>query len=227
MSSPSALTGVIEPSLSTVKGYLAAFKKIQQECNVPGTVTIADLVALENIFETKDTPLSQATIDRLWQEIKTLTEKCALARIEEGKALDIDLKERVALLKKYMTELEPRALEVTKQKKEQLMESLRVLLKEAAPDLIPESHIAVTYNQLERLDIHEEIVRFKMHLDSLEKTLTSPDIIKGKKLDFTLQELFREVNTIGSKCSDAHISGLAISIKVELEKAREQVQNIV
>ncbi len=227
MSSPSSLTGVIEPAISTVKGYLSALGKIQKECNVPGTVSISDLVTLNNIFETKETPLSKETIDRLRQEISTLTEKCVLTRIEEGKALEHDLKGRVDLLQKYMGQLEPRALAVTAAKQKQLLENLKKVLEQVAPDISPESQISATYNQLEKLDIHEEIVRFKSHLATLGTIIASEDIIKGKKIDFTLQELFRETNTIASKCSDAEISGLAISIKVELEKAREQAQNIV
>ncbi len=227
MSSPSALTGIIEPALSTVRGYMSALQKIQQECNVPGTVTISDLVVLNNIFETKETPLSKETINLLWKELHQLTEKCVLTRVEEGTSLEKDLKERVALLQTYINQLEPRALQVTATKKEQLIESLKKMLAEAAPDITPESHISATYNQLEKLDIHEEIVRFKAHLATLETIIASTDIIKGKKIDFTLQELFRETNTIASKCADAEISSLAISIKVELEKAREQAQNIV
>ena len=77
------------------------------------------------------------------------------------------------------------------------------------------------------MDIHEEIVRFKTHLKSLISHLQSASVEKGKRLDFTLQELAREINTIAAKCSDAAIGALAINVKVELEKVREQTQNIV
>jgi uncharacterized protein (TIGR00255 family) len=83
------------------------------------------------------------------------------------------------------------------------------------------------YMTLEKMDINEEIVRFKSHLANFEQQLTAAGIEKGKRLDFTLQELAREINTIAAKCSDATIGAAAIDIKVELEKAREQVQNVV
>jgi uncharacterized protein (TIGR00255 family) len=83
------------------------------------------------------------------------------------------------------------------------------------------------YALLDKMDINEEIVRFKSHLKNLSAQLNSQDIEKGKRLDFTLQEMAREINTIAAKCSHATISALAINIKVELEKAREQTQNIV
>ena len=83
------------------------------------------------------------------------------------------------------------------------------------------------YYDLERMDIHEEIVRFKSHLQALKAIMHSSDIEKGRRIDFTLQELMREVNTLAAKCSDANISTHAITIKIELEKIREQAQNIV
>ena len=227
MSSPSSLTGVIEPALSTVRGYLTALETIKKECNLEGDITIRDLVTLNNIFETKETPLSKGTIEQLWKEIKALTERCSETRIQEGKSLEKDLRERARLIHTYINELEPRAHAVVVAKKKHLLENLRTLLKDVSSELTAESQISATYNQLERIDIHEELVRFNTHLDTLEKIISSKDVSKGKKLDFTLQELFRETNTIASKCSDAVISGLAISIKVELEKAREQTQNIV
>ena len=80
---------------------------------------------------------------------------------------------------------------------------------------------------LDKIDIHEEITRLNSHLDRLIQTLISHDAEKGKRLDFTLQELGREINTITAKCSDSTISAHAINVKVEIEKMREQIQNIV
>jgi len=80
---------------------------------------------------------------------------------------------------------------------------------------------------LDKIDIHEEIVRFKSHLATIDEQLSAPEAEKGKRLDFTFQELGREINTISAKCSDAAIGKRAINVKVEIEKAREQVQNIV
>lgn len=86
---------------------------------------------------------------------------------------------------------------------------------------------SAVYVVLDKIDIHEEITRFKSHIENLQKLIEDKKIEKGKRLDFTLQELSREINTITAKCSDAGISTRAIDIKVELEKAREQTQNIV
>jgi uncharacterized protein (TIGR00255 family) len=227
MSSPSMLTGTIEPAHATIQGYLSALEKIQQECNLKGDITLRDLMLLPNIFETRDTPLAEATVERIWEEIHALTKKCNDARMLEGKALEKDLRERVQSIRALMNTLAPRALEANEHKKKQLIDNLRIMLSEVSSELTAESQIAAIYNQLERSDIHEEIVRFTTHLTTLDEILVSSEISHGKKLDFTLQEIFRETNTIAAKCSDAVISGLAISIKVELEKAREQAQNII
>ncbi len=227
MSSPSALTGIIEPAISTVRGYLTALEKIKKECHVQGEVTLRDLISLNNIFEMKEAPLSEETLEQLWKEIRALTKKCNEARNLEGKSLEHDLSERVRHIRNLINILEPRALEAMALKKKQLLDNLRALLSDVSSELTAESQISAIYNQMERMDIHEEIVRFNTHLATLDEILTSQEISHGKKLDFTLQELFRETNTIASKCSDAIISGLAISIKVELEKAREQAQNII
>jgi uncharacterized protein (TIGR00255 family) len=227
MSSPSGLTGTIEPSLSTVRAYIGALESIKKACNIQGDIRVSDLLTLPNIFETKETSLSQTTIEYLWKEIHALTKKCNEARILEGTSVEQDLRERLEILRKLITTLEPRALEAMALKKKQLLDNLRTLLSDISSELTAESQISAIYNQLERMAIHEEISRFNTHLTTLDKILTSSEISHGKKLDFTLQELFRETNTIASKCNDAIISDLAISIKVELEKAREQAQNIV
>ena len=127
----------------------------------------------------------------------------------------------------YQEQLEPRANVVMELKNAQLFATLKTALAETNQETASDAQTTVIYNQLERMDIHEEIVRFKTHLDSLSAIIKADDIETGKKLDFTLQELFREINTIASKCNDSVISALSINTKVELEKSREQAQNIV
>lgn len=227
LSDPTALTGSIKPALSTVHSYVDALTAIKKECNVAGDVTIHDLISLPNIFETIEMPLDKAVTDQILAAINDLVDACVKIRVAEGKALEKDLENRIAAMQKYLDELVPRAKVVMEQKKEQLLATLKTALADTDQPTITDSQVSAISQQLDRIDIHEEIVRFKTHLKSLAAILTSPDIETGKKLDFTLQELFRETNTIASKCSDSQISSLAIGIKVELEKAREQAQNIV
>ena len=227
LSDPSALTGSIEPSFGAVLGYMKAIDRIKETSSLEGTLTISDLITLPNIFETRETPLSQETIDRILAAIEQLTTLVQETRIAEGKALAVDLESRIKAIKGYLEQLEPRANVVMEQKKAQLFATLKTALAETHQETASDAQTTVIYNQLERMDIHEEIVRFKTHLDSLSAIIKADDIETGKKLDFTLQELFREINTIASKCNDSVISALSINTKVELEKSREQAQNIV
>jgi uncharacterized protein (TIGR00255 family) len=81
--------------------------------------------------------------------------------------------------------------------------------------------------EIEKIDINEETVRFNSHLNNVFLQFETTEHLKGKKIDFIVQELNREINTVASKCSNIAISSLAIDIKSELEKAREQAQNII
>ena len=227
LSDPSALTGSIEPSLSAVSGYMTALENIKKTFDLQGSVSLSDLILLPNIFETREAPLEQETIDQIMKAIENLTDTLDQTRIKEGKALEVDFDNRIKAIKGYMEKLEPRAHVVMEQKKEHLFATLKTALHETHQEAATESQTTTIYNQLERLDIHEEIVRFMTHLDNLAATIKDTGIETGKKLDFTLQELGREVNTMASKCNDSIISALAINIKCELEKSREQAQNIV
>ncbi len=228
MSDSSALTGTIEPSLGTIQAYLSSIERMKVTFSIAGQPSIDTLVMLPNVFQTKESPLNPEIIEEIMKAIYIITENCVHARIKEGQALAMDLKRRIEVIQECLNSLEPRAKVFFDQKKEQLFAHLATVMKDTNQEAVTDSQTTLIYNQLEKIDIHEEIVRFKSHLANLLEIVTDSDEVEnGKKIDFTLQELFREINTITSKCSDAQISNLAITIKVELEKAREQAQNIV
>lgn len=227
VSSPTMISGTIEPSLSTIKGYINSCNTIKNSFNIPGELSLPALLALPNIFETREAPVDKELIKKIMAAIVDLTDACVQERKEEGKNLEYDLLERVEHAQTSMNELEPHSNTVIEQRKKHLFATLQTLLKETNQEAASDAQTIHIYNQLERMNIHEEIVRFNDHLRKIKAILASPEEESGKRLDFTLQELFREINTIASKCQDSFISNLAINIKVELEKAREQVQNIV
>jgi uncharacterized protein (TIGR00255 family) len=227
MHNPNALTAAIQPSLQSVAGYLQALETIKNQFRLEGTLSLKDVIHLPNIFETCEEPLNEETVSRILQAVDTLIDALYETRNKEGQMLAQDLHQRVEVMRCYLGQVEPRANIVMEHKKNQLFASLKTLLPEGAQESPSDIQCLSLYNQLDKIDIHEEIVRFKTHLDAFVCCIDSAEKEKGKKLDFTLQELFREINTITSKCSDALISSIGINIKVELEKAREQVQNIV
>ena len=111
-----------------------------------------------------------------------------------------------------------------KQQKEHVK---KILARIQKGDPEAEKQLGEQYELINKIDIHEEIVRFKSHLNSTKKLLTSKQAEKGKRFEFIMQELGRAVNTIAAKCSNFEISSVAVDLKVELEKVREQIQNIV
>ncbi len=144
---------------------------------------------------------------------------------KEGQALKKDIIARVAIIDKEIKAIEIAFEALMISQKQKVNEGLAGLEKDASK--FAEMQKDALYAILDKIDVHEEIVRFKNHLKTLLISLESQEIEKGKRIDFILQELSREINTITAKCSDAAISSHAINIKVELEKAREQTQNIV
>lgn len=227
MANPYALTSSIEPARATVAGYVQSVKQIQEQFNIQGELTINSLLLLPHVFENQEQIINQELETQLLTEAKKLVDQLNVVREHEGHNLKQDLLSRIKIIKDNFTELEPRAQIVMEQKKAQLFQNLHTLLANQKQEMTEQAQNAFLYNQLDRIDIHEEIVRFKTHLESLITVINSKEREKGKKLDFTLQELFREINTLTSKGSDAALSSFAINIKVELEKMREQTQNIV
>lgn len=150
---------------------------------------------------------------------------CGLAkmRLAEGKALAADLRERLALLEELMKSIKRLAADVTKDHREKLFRRLKDAgLEDLAADERIVKEIALF---ADRCDISEELTRLKSHLAQGRKLLRSAEPA-GRTFDFLCQELFREINTIGSKANGVEITKQVVAFKTELERIREQVQNI-
>lgn len=240
MSNANELTSQVLPSFSILEGYLEAVKEIKSKFNLDGQVSLDRLVSLPHVFELPEEPIDDQTANLVFEKFETLVEQLIQARFKEGQALLVDIKSRIEIIEKEIKEIELRAPEVARLRKETLVASLENLSKEQnlknsdlnspqnSTSSSTESGVnSFLYSQLEKIDIHEEIIRAKSHVENLYSTIKSDSQEHGKKLDFILQELFREINTMGAKCSDSQIGRSVINIKVELEKAREQSQNIV
>lgn len=145
-------------------------------------------------------------------------------RESEGKALAADMIERVAEIEKALFEIEKIQSDVPSRAFDRLRERIKKLtLPQAYDEYRLEMEMAIL---ADRLDITEECVRLKGHLDAFRRTLRSPEGVAGKRLEFLLQEMHREANTIGSKTSSVEISHLGVRMREEIERLREQVQNI-
>jgi len=175
-------------------------------------------IAQENISIDKlKTPLMKAAAQAIKSHIDS--------RAKEGAALVKDIKSRIKTIDNKVGAIKKLAPLVVKSYQERIAKRIEQLRKQTGVEFDPVRIITETGIFSERVDITEELIRLKAHADTFVKTLKKGGVI-GKRLDFILQEMFRETTTIGNKCNNAEISGSVVIMKEELEKMREQVQNL-
>ena len=222
---PSIFKGALEPSMGIAEGYVDSIEKIRTRFKIKETVSLDTLIRLPNMFNVReqdiDTKSSQVIMKATNQLIKLLIQE----RKKEGAELKKDIEQRFDIMEKEIDIINRRSKLLMEEQKKKI----NALIQELKDEQNDQTEIRknMLYTALDKMDIHEEIVRFQSHLKNLRHLFNEPDIEKGKRLDFTLQELAREINTITAKCSDSKICEQAINIKVEIEKSREQTQNIV
>jgi len=225
LGSANAFKAKIEPSLPTISSYLQALEQIQKRFALEGSIALADVLQLPNVFNAQEEDLRPESKQLLFDTTQQLLKELITMQTKEGLVLKKDLQQRISLVEQEITVIETAFEELMKTQKKKVDQSLQEL--EMDESKFAEVHKSALYVMLDKIDIHEEIVRFKNHLKNFAHELDTATIEKGKRFDFILQELGREINTITAKCSDSIIGTHAINIKVELEKAREQTQNIV
>jgi len=225
MKDASLLKSNVKANIQTVKSYLEAISNIEKTFELNGSVQVKDLIHLPNVFDTQDLEGSKSFDKQILEIISHLIESLRKSRQKEGIALRKDLAKRISIMGKEIAAIEKSAEKLMTEKKEEVAAVIQKIdTQEEESGDVRKNHLLI---MLDKLDINEEIVRFKSHLNNLQSHIESQKEEIGKKLDFTLQEMVREINTIAAKCSNAKISSRAINIKVEIEKAREQAQNIV
>ena len=191
-------------------------KKYNQKLDLNNLVNINDLFKSKDIEITDDKKTVRAFKKALDQLDKT--------RIFEGKQIQKDLIKRIRFIKKDVQDMKKLTLSLKNKRKKEISDKIRFYIEQ---DSIDDNRLMqeVAYI-IERSDITEEIVRVNIHIDSFLKYLKSKEPV-GKRLGFLTQEINREVNTIGSKSPLPTVTGKVVEIKNELEKIREQLQNIL
>ncbi|TYP00078.1 uncharacterized protein (TIGR00255 family) [Geothermobacter ehrlichii] len=194
------------------------------------TFQLSDAVTLDMLSRQKDILLLEESLsldelepclDRALQEA---IDNLVVMRAREGQALREDFEQRLATLAALLDEIAGRADRVPQEWREKLEQRLAKYADDIEID--PQRMAQELAVYADRCDISEELTRFRSHLEQFRQLLDSEEPV-GRKLDFLVQEINREANTIGSKANDAHICRLVVDIKAELEKIREQVQNVV
>lgn len=204
--------------------YVNEFKALAVNLGISDSVSISDLVALPEVVTAKDIDLDADLFkDSCMDAMKAALDSFVNMRSEEGLVLKADLLERRKGLELLVDEIKERAPLVIVEYQEKLKERVQTLLQDMELDEDSLSREVAYF--ADRCDISEEVTRLYSHFQQFDKLVNDSKPV-GRALDFLIQELFREINTTGSKANDAEIAKRVVSFKTELEKIREQVQNI-
>ena len=207
-----------------LEGYLSAMRSIASDYGVRDDISVTALSRLPDVFVVEK---AEEDEEKLTQDILSVVdkalEKFTAMRTTEGAALEADLRGRAATILTLVEKVEQRSPVTLAEYRARLTEKMQEVLQSTTIDegrILQEAAIYA-----DKIAVDEETVRLRSHLAQLDTMLTDGGAI-GRKLDFLLQELNREANTIGSKGNDIEQARTVVAIKAELEKIREQTQNI-
>ncbi len=210
--------------IAVARGYYDAYTRLVKEFNVPQDAPISYIMSQKGVMKEGSAPVDETELQpQLLAAVKDAVDALDVMRAREGEALAKDLQARRRQIAEWSDQVGVRTPQVVVEYRQKLKTRLELLLEGADID---ESRLAQEIALLaDRSDITEELVRLASHFSQFDEALCSSEPV-GRKLDFLMQEMNREVNTIGSKSNDAGITNLVIQIKAEMEKMREQVQNV-
>ena len=215
---------VLSLNVPVVERYVSLLQQMKERYRLSADLNVGTLATLPDVFTWEHTALSD---EQTWSLVKTLVDRACenmnAMKAREGEALARDLDKRLGILRTELDRVVERAPFRPREAKDKLMSRLKVMLDDVEMD--PARIAQELALMADRLDCTEECVRLSAHLDHFRQLIEGPEMA-GRKLNFLLQEMNREVNTIGSKCNDADIARAVIIMKEEIERLREQVQNV-
>lgn len=215
---------VVSVNHSLASGYIEALKELSEIYNLENDMTVTSIAKYHDIFSVHK---SEADEERIWNAVKTVTDKSLRSfismREKEGEKLKNDILSRCDTILENVKFIEERSPQTVAEYNSKLLERMKNVLEDVQVDeqrLLTEAAIYA-----DKIAVAEETVRLRSHIDQMHEFMDS-EIAIGRKMDFLIQEFNREANTIGSKAQDVEIARKVIDIKAEIEKIREQVQNI-
>lgn len=220
-------TALPPPNLSVARArsiYLA-LRTLRDEL-APGTdLPISAVTAIPELIQAPSSLEARQIQRALGDALRSAVESLNQMREQEGAALARELERRLDLAHELHDKITEQAAELVPQHRARLQERLERLLRDQSITL-DRGRLEVELAILaDRTDVTEELVRLKSHFDQIENLVKSDELV-GRRLDFLLQEVGREVNTIGAKSQDAKLSHMVVEMKAEIERMREQVQNV-
>ena len=209
---------------SLASGYIAALKELCERYELRDDITVGSVARNHDIFSVHK---SEADEERIWNAVKSVADSALKSfvsmREREGEKLKADILSRCDTILGHVSYIEERSPETVAEYNNKLIERIKSVLEDVQVDeqrILTEAAIYA-----DKVAVAEETVRLRSHISQLRDILESDESV-GRKLDFIVQEINREVNTIGSKAQDLNITKIVVDMKSEIEKIREQIQNV-
>lgn len=216
----------ITPNVEYARTYVDALRRLADELELRDDISVMAVARNPEVFSVKK---PEEDIEKDWNDVLSVlspaVDKFLEGRAAEGARIEADLVAKVDKIRGIVTEIEALS--------QKDIVSYSDKLRDRIKQMLSDNKITVDENRIltecaifaDRVAIDEELVRLRSHFEAFHSFLASKDPV-GRKLDFLLQEMNREINTVGSKCSNSEIAHLVVDVKTELEKIREQIQNI-
>lgn len=206
------------------EGYVKALRGVADELGVADDLTLSNLIRLPDVFIVQKTPDDE---DEIWNDVSTVAnealERFVKMRETEGEKMRNDVLSKADFIVEMVGRVEELSPQTVESYRERLYKKLSEVLE--GKDIDQQRILTEAAIFAEKIAVDEETVRLRSHISQLRELVNSDETI-GRKLDFIVQEMNREVNTIGSKAQDLNITKIVVDMKAELEKIREQIQNI-
>lgn len=214
----------IKVNFDFVGAYVKALRELKRKFKVKGEIKLEHLLSLPNIFDVNSFDISEEQWEILKEGIEKALENLIESRCKEGEQLAEDIEKRVKMISEKVDLIQKLSEENLRERQKKLREKVHEIF----------SGVEFDRNRLEaelliladKLDVTEECIRLKSHVNVFLEVMKSDDVAVGKRLNFILQEMLREATTIGAKTDDVEVTYLVVGIKEEIEKIREQLQNV-
>ena len=217
-------SGSVSVDTSLAAQYMKAFSQLSDSLGIPCNMKSEDFLRIQDVFRVEKAEENEDEITVAAKKaLDGALDRFEEMRLREGEKMLEDLQTHLAVIKEETAHIEAHAPEIVEQYRKRIEERVRDILGTAPYDETRLLTEAAVFS--DRVNVNEEIVRLKSHISQFSEMLASDEPV-GRKIDFLIQEMNRETNTIGSKSNDLEASKIIINIKAEIEKLREQIQNV-
>jgi uncharacterized protein (TIGR00255 family) len=214
----------IKVNFDFVGAYVKALRELKRKFKVKGEIKLEHLLSLPNIFDVNSFDISEEQWEILKEGIEKALEYLIESRYKEGEQLAEDIEKRVKMISEKVDLIQKLSEENLRERQKKLREKVHEIFSDVEFDRNRlEAELLIL---ADKLDVTEECIRLKSHVNVFLEVMKSDDVAVGKRLNFILQEMLREATTIGAKTDDVEVTYLVVGIKEEIEKIREQLQNV-